>query len=278
MFLRFVGFTLALLTSVTFAAPDTVYVKVPAQKRDTVYVMQKTAPTITVTQKPTEAPVYMTLGKNTPTPATYQNQEYMTLQERKKTRRASLIDNPRFFMYYYPITLLGATSVGFVSLYVTLEFPLPNAVSIIATPSLWMWDSEDSWDDEREQVDRLGIAAGVRKYINQEIHRGFFVQATIGIYRGYSQSYSDGDDYYNEEIYDEEGNFSKIDVLGYMGTVIKWSHFALSFEAGLGLAFWTTSGDFANEDHHLSTDFLNQGDDAANNLVLDAGFSLGIGL
>ncbi len=278
MVLRSMGFTLALLTTLTFATPDTIYVQVPAPKRDTVYVVQRPAPANTVQQKSAEAPVYMTVGTPTPTPATYQSQEYMTLQERKKMRRASLIDNPRFFMYYYPITLIGATSVGFVSIYVTLEFPLSNAVSIIATPSLWVWDNGDAWDDERDQVNRFGVAAGVRKYLNNQIHRGFFIQSTIGIYRGHSQSSSDYGYYDDEYSYDEEGNFSKIDVLGYMGTVIKWSHFALSFEAGLGFAFWSTSGDFAKEDNHLRTDFLYQGDEAADNLVLDAGFSLGIGL
>ena len=39
MVLRSMGFTLALLTTLTFAAPDTIYVQVPAPKRDTVYVV-----------------------------------------------------------------------------------------------------------------------------------------------------------------------------------------------------------------------------------------------
>ena len=117
MVLRSMGFTLALLTTLTFATPDTIYVQVPAQKRDTVYVVQRPAPANTVQQKSAEAPVYMTVGTPTPPPATYQSQEYMTLQEWKKMRRAFLIDIPRIYMYHNPIPHIRAHSLSFVSIY-----------------------------------------------------------------------------------------------------------------------------------------------------------------
>jgi hypothetical protein len=165
-------------------------------------------------------------------------------------------DNSNIFIYVYPIALIGFSGYG-ATVYTTVEIPIANATSITFTPSIIAWDFSDA------DFNRFGLVGALRKYTNEKnLHRGFFVEGAGGFYRGSIASDDDSD----------KATFTTLDLCGYIGTVAKWEHFALSFDLGIGVSYWNWSFSTDYDEDEDIEDF-----DGAS-FTADIGFSLGFGL
>ncbi|MCL2283728.1 MAG: hypothetical protein FWC26_10490 [Fibromonadales bacterium] len=150
-------------------------------------------------------------------------------------------DNERFSVYLHPVSICGSLlpleKGGFF--YLTAEYPLNGFYSIIMAPSIW---SGNFLRNDRHYF-RLGSGVGIRRFFNGKSD-GFYLQLMPSAYYTRQEGYWSNTlnalyrDYpIDRQYHDKTISGSIIDILGYVGYSMKFSHIRLFFDVGMGYAW-----------------------------------------